>query len=74
MFRFYPLPMLGGFLWSTGNLNTVIIIKLIGIGLGSLVWVSRFNLIIYFNQIIFFYLKNTILLVFGWAIARFGNF
>jgi hypothetical protein len=37
--KFYPLPMLGGFLWSTGNLNTVIIIKLIGLGLGNLFWV-----------------------------------
>jgi hypothetical protein len=53
--KFYPLPMLGGFLWSTGNLNTVPIIKLIGIGMGTLFW-------------------NTILLIFGWAIARFGWF
>lgn len=34
--RFYPLPMLGGFLWSSGNLNTVPVIKTIGIGLGTL--------------------------------------
>jgi hypothetical protein len=53
--KYYPLPMLGGFLWSTGNLNTVPIIKLIGIGMGTLFW-------------------NTILLIFGWAIARFGWF
>lgn len=50
---FYALPMLGGFFWSTGNLNTVPIIKLIGIGMGTLFW-------------------NTVLLVVGWAIARFG--
>jgi hypothetical protein len=47
--------MLGGFFWSTGNLNTVPIIKTIGIGLGTLFW-------------------NTILLLIGWAVARFGNF
>lgn len=34
--KFYALPMLGGFLWSTGNLNTVPVMKTIGIGLGSL--------------------------------------
>lgn len=51
---FYALPMLGGFLWTTGNLNTVPIIKLIGVGLFSLI-------------------SNTIVLVIGWAVARFGN-
>ena len=51
---FYPLPMLGGFFWSTGNLNVVPIIKLIGIGMGTFFW-------------------NTILLVVGWAVARFGE-
>ncbi len=34
--KFYPLPMLGGFLWTTGNLNTVPVMNTIGIGLGSL--------------------------------------
>lgn len=34
--KFYPLPMLGGFLWTTGNLNTVPVMKTIGLGLGTL--------------------------------------
>lgn len=38
--KFYPLPLLGGFLWATGNVNTVIIIRTIGIGLGMLFWGS----------------------------------
>ena len=53
--KIYLLPMLGGFFWSTGNLNTVPIIKCIGLGLGSILW-------------------NTVLLVVGWGIARFGWF
>lgn len=34
--KFYALPMLGGFFWTTGNLNTVPVMNTIGIGLGSL--------------------------------------
>ncbi|ELT94008.1 hypothetical protein CAPTEDRAFT_3325 [Capitella teleta] len=41
---FYPLAMLGGFLWSTGNITVVPIIKTIGLGKGILVWGS-FNLL-----------------------------
>lgn len=41
---FYPLCMLGGFLWATGNIMVVPIIKTIGLGLGMLVWGS-FNLL-----------------------------
>ncbi|CAF0712887.1 unnamed protein product [Brachionus calyciflorus] len=37
---FYPLPLFGGFLWATGNVNTVVIIQTIGIGLGMLFWGS----------------------------------
>jgi hypothetical protein len=36
--KFYALPMVGGALWATGNINTVPIIKCIGIGLGMLFW------------------------------------
>jgi glucose uptake protein GlcU len=36
--KFYALPMLGGALWTTGNVNTVPSIKCIGIGLGMLIW------------------------------------
>jgi len=35
---FQPLAMLGGFLWCTGNTMTVPIIKLIGLGLGGVLW------------------------------------
>ncbi|KAI6201646.1 hypothetical protein M3Y96_00864700 [Aphelenchoides besseyi] len=35
---FQPLAMLGGFLWSIGNLTAIPIIKSIGLGLGILIW------------------------------------
>lgn len=35
---FYALPTFGGFLWTSGNMFSVPIIKFIGIGLGSLFW------------------------------------
>ncbi|XP_022099637.1 transmembrane protein 144-like isoform X2 [Acanthaster planci] len=37
---FYPLAMLGGFLWTTGNVTVVPIIKTIGLSLGILIWGS----------------------------------
>ena len=36
--KFYALPLLGGFFWSTGNLQTVPVIRCLGIGIGSLFW------------------------------------
>lgn len=36
--EFYALPLLGGFLWSTGNNTVVPIIQTIGIGLGMIFW------------------------------------
>lgn len=38
--RFYALPMIGGALWASGNVNTVPVIKCIGIGLGMLIWAN----------------------------------
>jgi len=35
---FEPLAMLGGFLWCTGNILSVSVIQLIGLGLGLLLW------------------------------------
>ncbi|XP_052768731.1 transmembrane protein 144-like isoform X2 [Mya arenaria] len=35
---FYPLAMLGGFFWSTGNICVVPIVKTIGLGLGLCIW------------------------------------
>lgn len=35
---FYPIVMLGGFLWETGNICVVPIIKTIGLGLGLCIW------------------------------------
>lgn len=35
---FQPFAMLGGFLWCTGNMLTVPIIHLIGLGLGVVLW------------------------------------
>uniref|UniRef100_A0A7M4EW52 Transmembrane protein 144 n=1 Tax=Crocodylus porosus TaxID=8502 RepID=A0A7M4EW52_CROPO len=42
--QFWPLAMLGGFLWATGNITVVPILKTIGLGLGLLIWAS-FNLL-----------------------------
>ncbi|XP_052546354.1 transmembrane protein 144 isoform X2 [Tympanuchus pallidicinctus] len=42
--RFWPLAMVGGFLWATGNITVVPIIKTIGLALGLLIWAS-FNLL-----------------------------
>nr|VZI36787.1 unnamed protein product [Spirometra erinaceieuropaei] len=36
--KFYPLAMLGGALWGTGNALIVTIIEAIGVGLGILIW------------------------------------
>merc|ERR1712038_1391780 len=38
--KFYPLAMLGGFLWSSGNLMVVPIIQTIGLAQGLLIWGS----------------------------------
>ncbi|OWF45138.1 Transmembrane protein 144 [Mizuhopecten yessoensis] len=35
---FYPIVMLGGVLWETGNIMVVPIIKTIGLGLGLCIW------------------------------------
>ncbi|XP_035827242.1 transmembrane protein 144 isoform X2 [Aplysia californica] len=35
---FYPLVMLGGFIWATGNLCVVPVFKTIGMGLGMSIW------------------------------------
>nr|XP_054755348.1 transmembrane protein 144 homolog [Lytechinus pictus] len=37
---FYPLSMLGGFLWASGNVMVVPILKTIGLGPGLLIWSS----------------------------------
>jgi len=41
---FEPLAILGGFLWCTGNILSVPIIKCIGLSLGMLIW-GIFNLV-----------------------------
>lgn len=43
--KFYPLPLLGGFFWATGNMQTVPSIRCLGIGVGSLFW-NIFGLIV----------------------------
>ncbi|KAF4799479.1 Transmembrane protein [Turdus rufiventris] len=42
--RFWPLAMVGGFMWATGNVTVVPIVKTIGLALGLLIWAS-FNLL-----------------------------
>lgn len=36
--KFYPLAMLGGMLWATGNIAAVLILKSVGFGLGIILW------------------------------------
>ncbi|KAL5111008.1 hypothetical protein TcWFU_010012 [Taenia crassiceps] len=36
--RIWPLTVLSGFLWSTGNITVVPIIKRLGMGIGMLIW------------------------------------
>ena len=38
--QFEPVAMLGGFLWATGNMMCVPVIKLIGLSMGLLIWGS----------------------------------
>ncbi|XP_070819422.1 transmembrane protein 144b [Chaetodon trifascialis] len=38
--KFYPFAMIGGVIWATGNIAVVPIVKVIGLGLGSLIWGS----------------------------------
>ncbi|XP_036620586.1 transmembrane protein 144 [Trichosurus vulpecula] len=38
--KFWPLAMLGGCIWATGNITVVPIVKTIGLGLGLLIWGS----------------------------------
>uniref|UniRef100_A0A3P8UUD8 Transmembrane protein 144b n=1 Tax=Cynoglossus semilaevis TaxID=244447 RepID=A0A3P8UUD8_CYNSE len=38
--KFYPLAMISGALWATGNLAVVVIVKAIGLSLGTLIWGS----------------------------------
>ncbi|XP_069833960.1 transmembrane protein 144 [Dendropsophus ebraccatus] len=38
--KFWPLAMVGGCVWATGNITVVPIVKTIGLGLGLLIWAS----------------------------------
>ncbi|KAM4555778.1 transmembrane protein 144b isoform 2-T2 [Odontesthes bonariensis] len=38
--KFYPLAMVGGVIWTTGNIAVVSIVKSIGLALGMLIWGS----------------------------------
>ncbi|KAG8453881.1 hypothetical protein GDO86_000489 [Hymenochirus boettgeri] len=42
--KFWPLAMVGGCVWATGNITVVPIVKTVGLGLGLLIWAS-FNLL-----------------------------
>lgn len=37
---FYPLVMLGGFIWMVGNLPITILVRCIGLGIAILIWSS----------------------------------
>ncbi|KAM9329134.1 transmembrane protein 144 [Gastrophryne carolinensis] len=38
--KFWPLAMVGGCVWATGNITVVPILKTVGLGLGLLIWAS----------------------------------
>ncbi|KAM4809612.1 transmembrane protein 144 [Rhinophrynus dorsalis] len=38
--KFWPLAMVGGCVWATGNITVVPIVKTVGLGLGLLIWAS----------------------------------
>ncbi|MGH0125999.1 UNVERIFIED_CONTAM: hypothetical protein FKN15_015134 [Acipenser sinensis] len=60
--KFWPLAMLGGVTWATGNITVVPILKTIGLGLGVLIWGS-FNLLMGWassSAIIFFFVKSEV--------------
>ncbi|XP_030047465.1 transmembrane protein 144 [Microcaecilia unicolor] len=38
--KFWPLAMVGGCVWATGNITVVPIVKAIGLGLGLILWAS----------------------------------
>uniref|UniRef100_A0A8V0Y5K5 Transmembrane protein 144 n=1 Tax=Gallus gallus TaxID=9031 RepID=A0A8V0Y5K5_CHICK len=60
--QFWPLAMVGGFLWATGNITVVPIIKTIGLALGLLIWAS-FNLLTGWassSAVIFFFIKTEV--------------
>lgn len=42
--KFWPLAMVGGCVWATGNITVVPIVKTVGLALGLLIWAST-NLI-----------------------------
>ncbi|KAJ8000413.1 hypothetical protein DPEC_G00179880 [Dallia pectoralis] len=59
---FWPLAMLGGAIWATGNITVVPIVKTIGLGLGLLIWAS-FNLLMGWassSAVIFFFVKSDV--------------
>uniref|UniRef100_A0A803VUF5 Transmembrane protein 144 n=1 Tax=Ficedula albicollis TaxID=59894 RepID=A0A803VUF5_FICAL len=60
--RFWPLAMVGGFLWATGNVTVVPIVKTIGLALGLLIWAS-FNLLTGWassSAVIFLFIKTEV--------------
>uniref|UniRef100_A0A8C4PCE6 Transmembrane protein 144 n=1 Tax=Dromaius novaehollandiae TaxID=8790 RepID=A0A8C4PCE6_DRONO len=60
--RFWPLAMVGGFVWATGNVTVVPIVKTIGLALGLLIWAS-FNLLTGWassSAVIFFFVKTEV--------------
>ncbi|XP_025917004.1 transmembrane protein 144 isoform X4 [Apteryx rowi] len=60
--QFWPLAMVGGFAWATGNVTVVPIVKTIGLALGLLIWAS-FNLLTGWassSAVIFFFVKTEV--------------
>ncbi|XP_008324822.1 transmembrane protein 144b isoform X3 [Cynoglossus semilaevis] len=56
--KFYPLAMISGALWATGNLAVVVIVKAIGLSLGTLIWGS-FSLLMGWASSRFGWFENT---------------
>ncbi len=71
--HFYPLGLLGGFLWATGNLLVVPVISCIGLGLGMCIWGST-SLVFALFLFVYCICANIARQIMGWASGRFGLF
>ncbi|XP_053559751.1 transmembrane protein 144 isoform X2 [Bombina bombina] len=60
--KFWPLAMVGGCVWATGNITVVPIVKTVGLGLGLLIWAST-NLLTGWassSAVIFLFVKSEV--------------
>lgn len=68
---FFPLVLIGGVLWTTGNIMSVFVVRINGLGMSMLLWSTTNMLIAMFSRMYFF--SNKIFRL-GWASGHFGWF